>query len=27
MAAINVRCLPELNRSELEVVHVDGRSL
>lgn len=27
MAAINVRCLPELDRSELEVVQVDGRSL
>lgn len=27
MAAVNVRCLPELDRSELEVKQVDGRSL
>ncbi len=27
MAAVNVRCLPELDRSALEVRQVDGRSL
>lgn len=27
MAAINVRCLPELDRSKLQVKNVDGRSL
>lgn len=27
MVAINVRCLPELDRSKLEVIAVDGRSL
>lgn len=26
-AAINVRCLPDLDRSRLEVVRVDGRSV
>ena len=25
-AAVNVRCLPNLDRSKLEVVHYDGRS-
>ncbi|MGA7385544.1 MAG: GFA family protein [Methylocella sp.] len=25
-AAINVRCLPDLDRSKLEVMHVDGRN-
>lgn len=27
MAAVNVRCLPGLDKSELPVKHVDGRSL
>ena len=27
MAAVNVRCLPDVDRSELEVKQVDGRSL
>lgn len=27
MAAVNVRCLPDLDRSRLEIKQVDGRSL
>ncbi|HET6655917.1 MAG TPA: GFA family protein [Gammaproteobacteria bacterium] len=27
LAAVNVRCLPDLDRSELEIKQVDGRSL